>query len=286
MSTQLTAIHTEILETAGLASDDARLPSATLTRIVNRALRQITAEQDWPWNQVAESLSTNTGDATFDYTGGAVEDLWSLTAHGLELRDRVRFTVVGTGADEYAAGVDYYVAGTVTANTFQLSTTIGGSVLAGTADSVGTWTLRQYGFSLTSSMSKVHRLSYGDRDLHEYQPQDAIQYANDSGTPIGFYIEDDKVILVPAPDGTYALTIVYQAYETALSGDTDTPALPDRYIDWLVFTCLVQVAAKIRDTDLYTIADRERSAWRTRVHKDQRRSTGTMIPKTRSDWWI
>jgi hypothetical protein len=55
---QLSDIRTEILETAGLAADDARFPDATMNRIVNRALRQISSEHDWPWNHAQTNLST------------------------------------------------------------------------------------------------------------------------------------------------------------------------------------------------------------------------------------
>ena len=205
MSTQLQTIRTEILETAGLASDDVRFPDATLTRIINRALRQISSEAEWPWNQTNETITTINGTIAYTPTAG-----WR----------------------------------------------------------------------------KTIRLSYLDRDLHEYQPHDAQRYSQDTGTPQGFYIEEDEIHLVPVPDGVYSVVHIYQAIETALSGDTDTPALPDRYIDWLVFSSLVQVASTIRDTDLYSIADRERKAWRKRVYDDRRRSTGTLIPKARDDWWV
>lgn len=86
------------------------------------------------------------GDATFDMTGGASEDVWTLTAHGLAVGDVVRFTAVGTGAAPYVVDTDYFVVN-VTANLFQLSNTKGGPVIEGTGtegvdgDSAGTWTV-------------------------------------------------------------------------------------------------------------------------------------------------
>jgi hypothetical protein len=202
---QLSDIRTEILETAGLAADDARFPDTTMNRIVNRALRQITSEAEWPWNQTSETI--NTAADTQEYTPA-------------------------------------------------------------------------------SGWSKTIRLQYENRDLHEYPSQDAAQYQNASGVPVGFYIEEDQIHLVPTPDGVYAVTHIYQSVESALSGDSDEPNLEDRYLDWLVQTALVQVAQRLRDVDLYSLADRERRQWRQRAIDDRRRSSQTAIPQARNDWWI
>ena len=87
--------------------------------------------------------ATTLGSATFDVTGGAAEDLWTLASHGLAVGDPVRFSAVGTGASPYEAGVTYWVATVPTANTFTLSATESTIILEGTTtDSVGTWTLQ------------------------------------------------------------------------------------------------------------------------------------------------
>jgi hypothetical protein len=205
MSTQLQTIRTEILETAGLASDDARFPSATLNRVVNRALRNLSAEHDWPWNQASETLTT---------------------------------------------------------------------------------VAAQEAYSPAAAWQKTIRLRYEGRDLVEYQPRDAAQFFNDTGSPVGFYIEEESIHLLPIPDGVYSVEHIYSAGETALSGDTDTPALPDRYIDWLVSIALVQVSQRIRDTDLYGMADRERRRWSRLAADEVRRSTANMKVKARKDWYI
>ena len=88
------------------------------------------------------SLSAATvGDATFDETGGTVDHVWTLASHGLAVGDIVRFTAIGTGAVGYSQDVDYYVV-QETANEFTLSSSVGGAVIEGTGDSVGTWTLQ------------------------------------------------------------------------------------------------------------------------------------------------
>lgn len=205
MATTLDEIRTEVLETAGLASDDSRFPDATLTRVVNRALRALSAEADWPWNQATEDLTT-------------VADTQAYTPDA-------------------------------------------------------TW-------------QKTLRLRYNNRDLQEYQSREAAQWASDTNRPAGYFIELDKIHIVPTPDGVYTIEHVFSSVEDALSADGDTPNLPDRYIDWLVAICLVQVATRIRDMDLYSLADRERRRWSMLAADEQRRSTGMGKIKARRDWNI
>jgi len=202
---QLQDIRTEVLETAGLASDDARFPDATLNRIINRALRTVSSEKDWPWNQGQTNLSTvaDTQTTTFPATA-----------------------------------------------------------------------------------SKILRLEIDGRDLVRVQPREGGRFSQDKGKPFSYFVEHDLIHWAPVPDGVYTVYCAYHGYETALSGDTDEPALPDRYIDLLVQTALVQVAERIRDTDLYSIADRERRAWIRRMADEAQRSAAPAKVKTRADWWI
>jgi len=84
--------------------------------------------------------STDLGVAVFVFTGGTVEDEWTFaSAHGLAVGDMVRFTAVGTGADEYGLGVLYFVATVDSTTVVTLSASDSTTVLEGSADSVGTW---------------------------------------------------------------------------------------------------------------------------------------------------
>lgn len=96
------------------------------------------------FNSITTPANTSLGNATYDVTGGAEEDLWTLASHGLAVGDSVIFTAAGTGATGYAASTRYYVASVPSVNTFQLSATLGGAVIEGTGDSVGTWTIGRY----------------------------------------------------------------------------------------------------------------------------------------------
>lgn len=65
----LSTIRTSVYDRLGVPSNDALLTTAVLNRAINAALHEIESEQDWPWYQATETLTTSAGDAT--YTPGA-----------------------------------------------------------------------------------------------------------------------------------------------------------------------------------------------------------------------
>lgn len=203
--TTLAEFRTEILETAGLAADDARFPDATLNRMINRGLRSLSAEHIWPWQDSSETINT--------------------------------------------------VAGTV-------------------------------GYTPASGWVRTKRLTYEGFDLVEMQAETATPYMEGTGAPVGYFIEEDQIHFVPEPDGVYAVAHVFERDEPELSSDGSTPLLPERYADWLVFTVLVQVATRLRDNELYQIADRERAKWYRRASDEVRRSTGALLIRARNDWTL
>lgn len=205
MTTALSVIRSMVLTRAGLAADDPRFTSSSLTDAVNQALRSISAEHDWPWLQTFETITT----------------------------------VAGTQTD-----------------------------------------------AVPADWAKTIRMEINGDDLHLMQPRDGSQYSADTGKPLGYFLEADTIYFVPVPDGVHSVRHVYYKYETALSADGDTPALPDRFLDWLIWSAVIEVAVIIRDTDLYSMADRERKVWRTLAHSDVQRSVSPFVPKTRSDWGI
>lgn len=202
---QLSAIRTEVQETAGLASTDSRFGSATLNRMINRALRRLDAKHDWPWNYASETITTAASDA------------------------------------DYAAPTNY---------------------------------------------NRTIRLRYNDRDLMQYAPSDTARWSSETGAPYGFYIEEEQIHIVPTPDGVYSVEHIYVAFETALSSDSDSPSLPDMYIDALVQETVIQVAQATGDTGMYQMARTESRDWERRMHDDVRRARKSPKIRTRYDWWI
>lgn len=75
MGQQLSDIRTDALDVFGYNANDPLLDSTTLNRLVNGALRQLSAEYDWPWLYEESNFSTVAG--TSDY---AVPARWKRTA--------------------------------------------------------------------------------------------------------------------------------------------------------------------------------------------------------------
>lgn len=203
--TTLAEFRTEILETAGLAADDARFPEATLNRIINRALRSLSAEHVWPWQDGSETITT----------------------------------AADTGS-----------------------------------------------YAPDAAWVRTKRLVYDNFELQELHPETAQAYLSGTGAPVAYFIEEDEIHFVPVPDGVYSVEHVYESDEPELTSDGQSPLLPERYTDWLVFTALVQVATRLRDQDLYAIADRERGKWYRRASDEARRSTGGLMIRGRQDWTV
>ena len=87
---------------------------------------------------VQASYGSNT--VTFDFTGGAAEDIVLWTGHTLSVGDTVYFTTTGALPAEISASTTYYVV-TDSANYFQISATRGGAILEFTDDGSATTTV-------------------------------------------------------------------------------------------------------------------------------------------------
>ena len=142
------------------------------------------------------------GNWTFDFTGGAAEDLWtSSTAHGLSVDDAINFTTDGGGAPEYAVDTRYWVTVVGSTTTCELSATKGGATLAGTADSSGNWAAEQ--------LDKRTILSQPGGTVTDYMASTGNIYRRMAVTDTGLSW------LIPTEDGS----IVLQHYN--VKNDTD-----------------------------------------------------------------
>lgn len=100
------------------------------------------------WGDVAKFLKFNAGQAisftpaTKTATIANATDIWTSTAHGFTVDQKVRLTNSGGALPAgFSPNIDYYViAANLAANTFQLSTVKGGSTVNATGDGTGTHT--------------------------------------------------------------------------------------------------------------------------------------------------
>ena len=208
----------------------------------NRSVDPNTGRRLYPLNasdfQVEEMYQIDTASEaaigttwTFDFTGGASEDLWTTAAaHGLAVGDPVRFTTAGTGADEYAADTVYWVATAPSTTTVQLSATESTTVLAGTADSIGTWVAEKVVFSrdpfpdgwfemvTDTDTTKSGSTARNVRIYNRYSDDDLIYYITRTKP------DSSAVASLPAP---VAALVPYGAAWLLLSGTRTIPTRID-----------------------------------------------------------
>lgn len=62
----LTALLTEVYGRLGVPSGDALFTSAWVTQSINAALHEIESEEDWPWYEASETLTTAAGTQSYN----------------------------------------------------------------------------------------------------------------------------------------------------------------------------------------------------------------------------
>lgn len=64
------------------------------------------------------------------------------------------------------------------------------------------------------------------------------------GEPLGYYVIENKLVVVPIPDGIYTLRVWYTRAGVTLTNDSDTPIIPARYHDLLTLFAVSQAKRK------------------------------------------
>ena len=174
---------------------------------------------------VLTEVGIDIGDATFDVVGGTVDDVWTLTAHGLLTGDHVQFDAVGTGAEGFLVDTSYYAIQQASANEFQLASTlanaIAGTQIEGTsANSTGTWSLTvqspaYFGYTATGN-TVIEKMIVMIEDGTGMQ---SVDYGNLSALTNGIIVEvvdSADAVIVALTD---RLTVTNNAMWEALTGN-------------------------------------------------------------------
>lgn len=61
--------------------------------------------------------------------------------------------------------------------------------------------------------------------------QDLVQISQ--GVPTNYYMKKDRVTLSPTPDAAYVLRLYYSPRVADLTGDSDTPDVPEQYMEFV-----------------------------------------------------
>lgn len=147
------------------------------------------------------------GGASFDETGGAFEDLWTVTDHGLVYGDVIEFTEAGTGATGYAIDTPYKVMHVPTSDTFRLRSWTSGPPYPPNADTPveGTGDGSGWLFSV-GGIPGVSQTSTGVTLLLANLP-DGTEWTDvtDAGSAILATASDGNVYAFVSNDGTLEL---------------------------------------------------------------------------------
>lgn len=72
------------------------------------------------------------------------------------------------------------------------------------------------------------------------------------GEPLGYYVVENKLVVVPVPDGVYTLRVWYTRAGVTLSADGDVPIIPARFHDLLTLFTVSQAKRKGDDPSYVT----------------------------------
>ncbi len=156
------------------------------------------------WSDVTRFLKLNTSlaitytPATKTATIANATDIWTSTAHGFALDQKVRLTNSGGALPAgFLTNTDYFViAGNLAANTFQLSATKGGASVNATGDGTGTHTVNPVPDYITEETNGTSNLSG--------RTFDRVQVSNAIGTLTQF---DNLMRNVAVSQGDHAGTL-------------------------------------------------------------------------------
>lgn len=122
--------------------------------------------------------------------------------------------------------------------------------------------------------------------LRQVTPTQAEKWKDISGRPAFWYVEGGSLYLSPTPSTVRAYTHWYLKSETALTGDTDEPAIPDYAIDLVIVKAALRVATRFDNTSLLQLLEREERDMIDALADDARRAEGPPGIDIRRDWTL
>lgn len=100
----------------------------------------------------------------------------------------------------------------------------------------------QTDYILPADFLKLHRLELSitgtapndeTRKLQQITMNQKDLFPVSSGTPQGFYIKRDRVVICPPPDTAYTMRLTYSYRVSTLINDSDVPDVPTQYQEYV-----------------------------------------------------
>ena len=114
----------------------------------------------------------------------------------------------------------------------------------------------------------------------------AARYNDHEGYPALWFVGGGSLHLLPQPSVVRAIKHVYTTSETALSGATDEPLIPDYAIDLVIVKAALKLAARMDNTSMHRLLAKEERDVIDTLQDDARRSKPAPAIDTRRDWYV
>lgn len=232
-----TSLKTRIAEETGL---DVTNDATKLGVWVNESYRLLAGMREWPWLLKAGVVQT-------------VADITSLTASvnaagtTVTLSDTYATSLANDYYIQFSTTDDWYLITSHTAATNSL--TISPGYQGSSNLTSGACTIRRVFYSLASDVDRIidMRQSITDKQLIYVDPRTFDRQLPDptaTGTPYCYTLlgldssRNWRANFYPIPDAKSNILYKYYQKITDLSGSTDTPLLPDKFHQAIVFTAL------------------------------------------------
>lgn len=161
---------------------------------------------------------------------------------------------------------------------FWLLTSSNLAVVAGTVN---------YATSSLTRFRKVQRIEDNDGyELTALAKRELSRYTRFTAKPQGFHVEEGYIKLAPTSDAAYTYVVHYYQNESPLASDSDQPALPVEYTDFLVCRAARICALKIKDGELAANMKEEINDWKKRIADDLRQMKGNprIVLRDENQW--
>lgn len=122
------------------------------------------------------------------------------------------------------------------------------------------------------------------RILQHVSANYGARYRNFSSIPVFWWIEGGVLHFAPTPSDVRNYEHVYQKTETALSGDTDEPTIPDWAIDQVIALACLKLARRLGDANKQVEFAQEVEYTRQALADDVSGAQPNPRRATRRDW--
>lgn len=153
-------------------------------------------------------------------------------------------------------------------------------------DSTNTATVAGTGsYSVPSDHIRTLSVTVDDNsDLQAVLPRQFVTWGGREGFPAYYTVEQSLLKLAPTPSDAWTLVHEYLKTEPTISGDTDTPLIPDAHLDIVLWGAAQYGHTRLKDWQAAREAKNEFTSAIREASDAARPYMGGVLPLHRTDW--